>query len=356
MNQREDQVTVIVKIKDLAARERRITAEILDCIREINVKKIFLELGYPSLLEFLVRECGYSESAAMRRISSARLLQELPEIRRDLQSGDLNLTQMSVLAQAVRQSEKVGSRVTLEKKKEVLEAIRNKRSGETQVIAAQMLELPVVTVEKVRTQADASSRVELVLTKDEMEMVKKAREILGHVKPGMSLKDLLVHLAEEVLRKKDPAREVKPRISEPAGQKAKLEASKWQLGQNLQRMSGAALGQTARKHTGSSVGKSAGKSESLMSLTGNVAKNHVGAVLMGVKKAGEPIRASVRRYVFQRDRVCQWVDAKTGRKCESHHLLEIDHVKARWAGGGNEVENLRVLCRAHNQWRYKMNA
>ena len=96
MNQKKDQVKVIVvKIKDLAARERKITAEILDCIREINAKKIFLELGYPSLLEFLLRECGYSESAAMRRISSARILQELPEIRRDLQSGDLNLTHVA---------------------------------------------------------------------------------------------------------------------------------------------------------------------------------------------------------------------------------------------------------------------
>ena len=237
---------------------------------------------------------------------------------------------MSLVAQAVRQVEKGGDRVTLGKKKEVLEAIKNKRSGETQVIAAQMLELPVVTGEKVRTQADASSRVELVLTKNEMDMVKKAREILGHVKPGMSVKDLLVLLAEEVVRKKDPAREVR-RVSEQAQKLTEKE-----LVQNLPKVSNSSHSARSSQERAS-------------------AKNHTGVVLTGVKKAGEPIRASVRRYVFQRDRVCQWVDAKTGRKCESHHLLEIDHVKARWAGGGNEVENLRVLCRAHNQWRYKTN-
>ena len=52
MNQKEE-IKVVVKIKDLAARERKITSEILDCIRKINAQKIFLELGYPSLLEFL---------------------------------------------------------------------------------------------------------------------------------------------------------------------------------------------------------------------------------------------------------------------------------------------------------------
>ncbi len=333
MNLQVQQITqvqpVVVRIRNLAASERKITAEVLECIREISTKKIFLEMGYPGILEFLVKECGYSETAALRRISSAKILQDVPALKVDLQNGDLNLTQMSVVAQAIRQVGKKGKAVTLEKKKEVLEALKNKGSNETQVITAQMFDLPVVTFEKQRPQADESTRIEFVLSKEEMEMVKRAREILGHVKPGMSVKDLLVYVAHEIVKKKDPAREVRAK---------KVETS-------------------TKERSGTCERKRATSED------GVKPKNDAVAVperVMSNPKIHRvnfraPIKASVRRFVFQRDRVCQWVDPKTGRKCQSHHLLEIDHIKARWIGGGNEIENLRVLCRSHNQWRYRNN-
>lgn len=31
----------------------------------------------------------------------------------------------------------------------------------------------------------------------------------------------------------------------------------------------------------------------------------------------------------------------------------IDHIQPVWAGGTTAPENLRVFCRAHNQYRYK---
>ncbi len=335
--QRTQVQPMVAKIKNLAASERKITAEILECIREISNTKIFLEMGYPSMLEFLVKECGYSESAALRRISSAKILQDVPEIRIDLQNGDLNLTQVSVVAQAIRQVEKTGKDVTPEKKKEVLEALKNKRSTETQMITAQMLDLPVMTFEKQRTQADESTRIEFVLSKEEMEMVKKAREILGHVKPGMSVKDLLVHVAEEIVKKKDPARE--PR--------AKRDPTRQPGAQRDPSSEAGAMRSPAQFDTKDGFNHRNGA----VTVPARVMKTQTPS------KASfrTPIKACVRRFVFQRDRVCQWKDPKTGRKCESRHLLEIDHVHPRWQGGGNEIENLRVLCRNHNQWRFRNN-
>lgn len=70
-------------------------------------------------------------------------------------------------------------------------------------------------------------------------------------------------------------------------------------------------------------------------------------------KKSEPIswRAKRLRVFRSHGRRCEYVDPTSGRVCESTHLLEIDHVQPKSCGGGDELSNLRVLCRAHNQYR-----
>ena len=37
------------------------------------------------------------------------------------------------------------------------------------------------------------------------------------------------------------------------------------------------------------------------------------------------------------------------KRCEATHFLEIDHKHSYSQGGGNELQNLQLLCRQHNQ-------
>jgi hypothetical protein len=62
----------------------------------------------------------------------------------------------------------------------------------------------------------------------------------------------------------------------------------------------------------------------------------------------EAIPAAVRRAVWERDQGrCQW-PLDSGGRCDSTHLLEIDHVDP-WARDGRPTEaNLRLLCHQHN--------
>lgn len=61
------------------------------------------------------------------------------------------------------------------------------------------------------------------------------------------------------------------------------------------------------------------------------------------------IPASVRRAVHHRGRgQCTFVGAG-GKRCESRSRIELDHVVPIARGGESTVENLRLLCRAHNQ-------
>lgn len=45
---------------------------------------------------------------------------------------------------------------------------------------------------------------------------------------------------------------------------------------------------------------------------------------------------------------CEHVHRETGKRCESRIRIEVDHIKPKAFGGGDEVENLRALCRHHN--------
>lgn len=71
---------LLVRFGKLLQTERKITHLVLECIAEIDSRKLYLDKAYPSLYEMLVQEFGYSSSAALRRIESARLLREVPEV------------------------------------------------------------------------------------------------------------------------------------------------------------------------------------------------------------------------------------------------------------------------------------
>ena len=62
----------------------------------------------------------------------------------------------------------------------------------------------------------------------------------------------------------------------------------------------------------------------------------------------------LRIKIHQRDRCCQFVNTETGVRCGTTHFLNIDHIQPIWAGGGNEESNLRILCSAHNRYRYRV--
>jgi len=66
-------------------------------------------------------------------------------------------------------------------------------------------------------------------------------------------------------------------------------------------------------------------------------------------RPGKTIARSTRRIVSERDGLrCTW-QSPDGRRCESRAWLENDHADPRARGVGSEPENIRLLCRAHNQ-------
>ena len=61
------------------------------------------------------------------------------------------------------------------------------------------------------------------------------------------------------------------------------------------------------------------------------------------------IPADVKRAVCERDQKrCTFV-SESGKRCDERGFLEFDHIEPVARGGTATVDNVRLLCRAHNQ-------
>ena len=63
-----------------AANERGSTADLLADLAEIDVRRFFLAMGYPSLFAYCVAELKLSADAAYKRIKVARAARRFPVI------------------------------------------------------------------------------------------------------------------------------------------------------------------------------------------------------------------------------------------------------------------------------------
>ena len=81
--------------KFLVQKERDIHIQVLRHLAEIDSRKLFFKQGFFSLFDYAVRELGYSEGAAYRRIKAMKLCCALPETANRLQSGRLSLSAAS---------------------------------------------------------------------------------------------------------------------------------------------------------------------------------------------------------------------------------------------------------------------
>ena len=116
--------------KLLVQKERSIHIQVLRHLAEIDSRKLFFKQGFFSLFDYAVRELGYSEGAAYRRIKAMKLCRELPETANRLQSGRLSLSAASQLQVFF---EKQNKKVKDEEKKALLLKSAERRVSESEI-------------------------------------------------------------------------------------------------------------------------------------------------------------------------------------------------------------------------------
>ena len=91
-----DQV-LLAHTRSLVLHEQALQLAVLDHLREIQTRHLHLRLGFSSLFDYAVRELGYSEGAAWRRIKAMRLCSQTAGSRERLQDRSLTLSAAALL-------------------------------------------------------------------------------------------------------------------------------------------------------------------------------------------------------------------------------------------------------------------
>ncbi|MBK7961227.1 MAG: HNH endonuclease [Bdellovibrionales bacterium] len=289
------------ELKNRVAEERKLTHQVLQIILEIDLRKLYLPMACSSLFDYLVREIGYTPASAQRRIDAARMMQQVPELGSKIENGTLKLTQVSQVQQVLRLAKKENkTQLLLSEKSDLLARLENKTGPESELILAKEFNLSPQTQFKQKIQKDESVRIELTLSKKQMEILDRAKELLSHALPGATFAEVIESCS--------------------------------------------ALCQTANR---SQYFRQKHKSPSPSTESNSAAE------VKGTQNiSGKPIPSSVRKRILSPNLGCQFKDSRTGKICGSKHFLQVDHIKPRFAGGGNESFNLRPMCSSHNKFRY----
>jgi hypothetical protein len=306
-----DSGTLILDLKKLVTDERKLKTDILHYLWVVQQRRIFAEMGFPSLFEFCTKHLGYTEAESQRRISAARLLGELPEIDQKINEGRLSLSSLSMAQSLFRQEAKGYQTFSKDKKIEVIKALENKsvRECEKEILKYSSKKDLFQKREKIKPLSDDFVQISFSAPKAFVEKLEKLKGLRSHKKPGASIYELFNDLLDEVIERKSANQKSSP-------------------GSKIQR--GVSFAQQ--------VGKPRVQPEALEGFS-------TLATMPTKSVSTEARRNTWRKY----DSHCCYVDPVTKRQCNSKYFLEIDHIKPQALGGDHSEENLKLYCRAHNQ-------
>jgi hypothetical protein len=195
---------LLSQFKTLVASERKITAQVLKYIAEIDRRRLYLELAFGSLFDFLTKGNGYSNGAAMRRIQAARLLRDVPEVLEKIQTGEVNLSQLTILQKATKEHlAQTGHKIDSKRKQELVQKIIGKTQQQTVVVLNCDLQiaLPKVIPQPVYHK-DESVTLTLRLSKEQLAVAEQTRSLLSHAVPGGEWEKILDHLFRKEIKKR----------------------------------------------------------------------------------------------------------------------------------------------------------
>lgn len=275
---------LLARIERFAQEERDRLPVFLACLGEADRRGLPVKRGYTSTFDYCVQKLKFSEGEAYRRIHAARAATSRPELLSALSDGLLSLSAVSKIAPHVRRDDAP----------EIIARAEGKSTRELEEILAPLCPEPVKR-DRIRTIAVAETGVPASIAP----AVQTRVEFVFQGSPALRA---AIERARELLAHKYPFGELDHIL---------LEIVEEYLGRHDP--------QTALR----------------LSRRAPV-------------KGSSLIPAPIRRAVWARDGGrCTFVGSE-GIRCTSRRMLEIDHRIPRASGGAGSVENLRLLCRPHN--------
>ena len=187
----------------LAAQERNIGLEILHHLREIQARRLHLELGYSSLFQFCVAELRYPEASAQQKIQALRLLTELPEVEAKIAAGTLTVTNAAQLQSFATAAQKQG--IAIPSKRELVQRLENQtKRGAERILATLAPEVP--KPDRIRAISENQTEIRFVASAKLIQKLEKLKALRSHINVAPTMGELLEDLADLALAKVDPER------------------------------------------------------------------------------------------------------------------------------------------------------
>ena len=325
--------------------EKSRIAEGIALIAVIDHRRDYLAAGYSCMRDYCMGRLHMSEDAAFRRIQVARVALRFPQVFEFLADGRLGVTTAATLVPHLTSetAAELLAAAAFRTKQEVLKLLAERSRPAAVSPEAFARETPVETSSgslapaqvnslsdlcsrpvgggpagphapahvdhgrrgRVTSTASGNHEVRLILTDEELEHFRRARALLGHAVPSgdpaliyaRAMKHYLAHLEKQRFGTKRGVSKTEP---------------------------------------------VAPKSNDVETGSGSLAPERVNG------PRGRGIPKALRRQIWERDGGSCAFESADGHRCSSTTRVEIDHITPVAHGGRTELENLRLLCRAHN--------
>jgi 5-methylcytosine-specific restriction endonuclease McrA len=306
-------------------RANRDTAMMLAYLGEFDERKLYRPEAYSSMHQFCVGALGMSEDSAERRIRVARILRDFPALFPAIADGRLHLSGVLLLAPVL----------TTANAENLVHAASRKSCAQIREMLAMWFPKPE-PVEQVMLPADANANNAPGMPAEPAS--KRVEELSG-------TPDSLAIPADTQQRPASFAR-----FTPVAPGRYAIEG----------RVDQALVEKLKRSQELLSHGGKACQLAELLELAADLLLAHAehkrfGATDKPRKCTSDSengyITNKVRREVYARDGGQCTFTSEGGRRCEARGNIEYDHVHPVARGGGSGADNVRLLCRAHNQLR-----
>ena len=243
---------LLERTKELSGIEHHLEVVVIDHLREIQKRRLYLRRGFSSLFDYAVRELGYSDAAAWRRIKAMRLCADVEGVRERLRNGTMTLNAAAQLQNAFDRHERKKERAArsapsgagfgaaaqsqegsarprlaerkpaparvldLEARRELVKQASGKSSREVVQLLAEMDPELAAPADRVRPLGGGRWDLKAVIDDECRRGLERLKGLLSHVDPHMTLGQLMGRLVQEGLDRHDPARPPRGRRAAPA--------------------------------------------------------------------------------------------------------------------------------------------
>jgi hypothetical protein len=345
------------RLSQLLHESRRNEADLVAHIGEVDERGLYARKATSSMFAYCTQVLHLSEPEAYLRITAARAARQHPVLLTMLADGRLHLSGIVLLAPHLTDASRdaVLARATHRSKRQIEELVAELSPRSDAPERIRKLPEPRVHVGSAGvalTRPEPPASVAVFTGCGNAAPSSASTEVApGELRPDGVERCPATSAASATVERRLPVPSASVEPIAPGRYKVQFTASA-ELRDKLERLQ--ALLQTPHSDASLAVVIEAAVSEKLERLEATrlaCSRKRRGVVSeRETRPKSRHIPAAVRRAVWERDqRQCRFLD-REGRRCTERRWLELHHLRPFGVGGDHAVENIRLMCRAHNRY------